>query len=67
MGKGHTIEEITSEMKMVAEGIKTTRAAYELSLRHGVEMPITKEMYAIIFQKAIPGLLSQTLCKEKNP
>jgi len=54
LGKGYSLEEITSNMKMVAEGIKTTRAAYELSLKYGVKMPITKEVYGILFQNRTP-------------
>ena len=54
LGKGHTLEEITSQMKMIAEGIKTTRAAYELSLQYDVKMPITREVYEVLFHKKNP-------------
>ena len=39
-----TIDEIVSEMRMVAEGVKTTAAVLELAARHEVEMPIAAEV-----------------------
>ncbi|MDO5708237.1 MAG: NAD(P)H-dependent glycerol-3-phosphate dehydrogenase [Andreesenia angusta] len=50
MGKGHTSKEATEEIGMVVEGIKTTKAAYEISKKYGVEMPITTELYKMIFE-----------------
>jgi glycerol-3-phosphate dehydrogenase (NAD(P)+) len=50
LGQGRTIEEILSEMTMVAEGVKTARAARDLSRRAGVEMPIMEEMYSILYE-----------------
>ena len=35
-------------MTAVAEGVKTASAVYELARRHGVEMPITEQVYAIV-------------------
>jgi glycerol-3-phosphate dehydrogenase (NAD(P)+) len=48
LAEGQTLEEITSSMRMVAEGIHTTYAAHDLAGRHRVEMPITEQMYAIL-------------------
>jgi glycerol-3-phosphate dehydrogenase (NAD(P)+) len=50
LGRGRSIEEILSEMTMVAEGVKTARAARDLSRRAGVEMPIVEEMHAILYE-----------------
>jgi len=41
-------------MKMVAEGIKTTKSAYELSRKVNVEMPITKEIYEVLYNRKDP-------------
>jgi glycerol-3-phosphate dehydrogenase (NAD(P)+) len=41
-------------MKMVAEGIKTTRSAYDLSRKLNVPMPITEQVYKILYQKKDP-------------
>jgi len=54
LGKNNALEDIISSMKMVAEGVKTTNAAYELSRKYGVEMPITREVYRILFEGMKP-------------
>ena len=51
LGQGKKLDEITDSMQMVAEGIKTAKAAYILSGHYGVDMPITAEVYAILFKK----------------
>lgn len=56
LGKGRKIEEILSSMKMVAEGVNTTRSAYRLAEKHGVEMPITTEVYNILFADKDPRI-----------
>jgi glycerol-3-phosphate dehydrogenase (NAD(P)+) len=48
LARGQTIDEITAEMKMVAEGIKTCRVVCELADHHGEEMPIAVEVDAVI-------------------
>ncbi len=50
MAKGRPLEEVLAGMKSVAEGITTTRAAYELAGRYSVEMPITQTIHAILFE-----------------
>ena len=54
LGKGEKIEDIIFSMKMVAEGIKTTKAAYNLSKKIGVEMPITEAVYEVLYKNASP-------------
>ncbi len=54
IGKGKTINEITSETKTVAEGISTSESAYCLGKKHRVEMPITEEIYKILFEAKKP-------------
>ncbi len=66
LGKGYPLGEITSAMKMVAEGIKTTRAAYELSHKCGVEMPITKEVYEVLFQGKKPQEAAMNLMRRQK-
>jgi glycerol-3-phosphate dehydrogenase (NAD(P)+) len=48
LAAGQTIEEITSEMNMVAEGVKTCRVVMELARDHDVEMPIAAEVDAVV-------------------
>jgi glycerol-3-phosphate dehydrogenase (NAD(P)+) len=54
VGKGRTLESVLSEMAMVAEGVRTTRSALHLSRRHEVEMPITEQVYAVLFEGKDP-------------
>jgi glycerol-3-phosphate dehydrogenase (NAD(P)+) len=50
LGQGRAIRDILGEMTMVAEGVRTARAARELARRTGVEMPIVEEVYAILYE-----------------
>jgi glycerol-3-phosphate dehydrogenase (NAD(P)+) len=50
LGKGRSLEEIAAGMNEVAEGINTTRAVKKLVDRLGVEMPITNEVHAVLYQ-----------------
>ena len=54
LGEGKGIKEITGKMKMVAEGVKTSRAAVMLSRKNGVEMPITEAVHNIIYDGKPP-------------
>ena len=54
IGEGLKLEEILSEMRMVAEGVKTAKSVYNLSRKVDVEMPICHEMYRILYEGASP-------------
>lgn len=54
IGKGRSLREIESNMAMVAEGIKTTRSAFQLCLKHQVEMPITQQVHQVLFENKRP-------------
>lgn len=54
IGKGKKLPDILSEMKMVAEGVKTAEAAYGLAKKHGVEMPITEQVYRVLYENKSP-------------
>lgn len=51
LGKGKSIEEVLSEMGMVVEGIRTTKAAYQLAAKYDVLMPITNALYEVLFEE----------------
>jgi glycerol-3-phosphate dehydrogenase (NAD(P)+) len=55
IGKGRTLQEVLDEMVMVAEGVKTTASAYELSQKEGIEMPITEQVYKTLFEGKPPA------------
>ena len=54
LGRGKTLEQILGETREVAEGVKTAKAAQALAERHGIEMPITTEMYRVLYEKESP-------------
>jgi glycerol-3-phosphate dehydrogenase (NAD(P)+) len=55
LGKGESLEQVLAEMTAVAEGVQTTRSAYELARRYRVEMPITEQMYGILYEGRAPA------------
>ncbi len=50
IGKGYSAEDAIKEVKMVVEGFYTTKSAYLLAKRAGVEMPIVEEAHKILFE-----------------
>lgn len=54
LAHGRSLGEILAAMKMVAEGVKTTEAAMALGARHGVELPITEQMAAVLEGRKTP-------------
>jgi glycerol-3-phosphate dehydrogenase (NAD(P)+) len=54
LGRGRVLSEIVSEMREVAEGVRTAQAAHELSQSLGVEMPITKGVFQMLYQGKSP-------------
>ncbi len=54
IGEGMKLKEILSEMRMVAEGVKTAKSVYNLSRKLDVEMPICHEMYHILYDDDSP-------------
>lgn len=64
LGKGKTIQQIISHMDMVAEGVETVKAIHKLSQRRKIPMPITTEIYNIIYNnkpalEAVQDLMSR--------
>jgi glycerol-3-phosphate dehydrogenase (NAD(P)+) len=69
LGKGQTLEEILRDAKFVAEGIKTSKSAVQMSQKHGIEMPIASEMYRVLYEGESPRggiqrLMTRTLKAE---
>lgn len=50
LGKGKQLEEILEELGQVAEGVITTKSSRELAMREGIEMPISEEIYQMLYQ-----------------
>jgi glycerol-3-phosphate dehydrogenase (NAD(P)+) len=71
LGKGRTLAEITAGLSEVAEGINTARAVKKIADRAGLEMPITNEVNAVLYdgkpaRDAVAELMSRPL-REENP
>ncbi|HEV8429379.1 MAG TPA: NAD(P)H-dependent glycerol-3-phosphate dehydrogenase [Pyrinomonadaceae bacterium] len=69
LGKGRTLAEITAELNQVAEGINTARAVKKLADRAGLELPITNEVNAVLYEgkparDAVAELMSRPLREE---
>jgi glycerol-3-phosphate dehydrogenase (NAD(P)+) len=69
LGQGKKLAEILAEMKMVAEGVKTTRSVYNLAQQRGIEMPICDQIYKILYEdqppeKAVAELMQRELKHE---
>jgi glycerol-3-phosphate dehydrogenase (NAD(P)+) len=69
LGHGKTLSQILSEMKMVAEGVKTAKAAYDMAKKLGVDCPILDQTYAMLYenkpaQDALRDVMSRELKSE---
>lgn len=50
LGRGRRLADIIGEMREVAEGVKSTKSIYELGQRLGIEMPITANIHALLYE-----------------
>lgn len=69
IGQGKTVAEAEREVNMVVEGIKTAKAVYYLSKKYGVEMPISNEVYRVVFEnydvkECVSNLMGRSLKSE---
>lgn len=69
LGKGKKLGQVLAGLGHVAEGVKTSKSAYDLSVKLGVDMPITKEVYSVLYEdksvdKAVVDLMSRDLVQE---
>jgi glycerol-3-phosphate dehydrogenase (NAD(P)+) len=69
IGRGRRLEEVLQGMRMVAEGVPTARAAVALATKHGVEMPIARQVCEVLFasrppRAAVADLLARPLKEE---
>jgi glycerol-3-phosphate dehydrogenase (NAD(P)+) len=55
LGQGESLEAILGEMTAVAEGVKTAGAVHALARKHGVEMPIAEQVYAMLEEGRSPA------------
>jgi glycerol-3-phosphate dehydrogenase (NAD(P)+) len=55
LGEGHRLEEVVADMRMVAEGVKTTAAVLALAGRHGIDMPIAAMVGRVLYEGCSPA------------
>ena len=68
IGKGRTLDQVLAEMVMVAEGVRTCKSALALSRKHGVEMPISTEVYNVLFEQKNPKeAMKDLMAREVKP
>ncbi|MCZ7609227.1 MAG: NAD(P)H-dependent glycerol-3-phosphate dehydrogenase [Ignavibacterium sp.] len=71
IGKGKTLKEVLKSMDMVAEGVETSRSASKLADKHKIEVPITTEVFKILFEdkdpvKATTDLMTRDMKTERH-
>lgn len=70
LGRGSSLEAVLSNLNHVAEGVPTAESAYRLAAQLGVELPITSEVYRVLFQQkpvadAVRDVLARPLRSER--
>jgi glycerol-3-phosphate dehydrogenase (NAD(P)+) len=66
IGKGKSLARIRKHMQMVAEGVPTAKSAYMLSRKLSVEMPITEQVYSVLYKNKSPLLAGKELMSRKK-
>jgi glycerol-3-phosphate dehydrogenase (NAD(P)+) len=68
LGQGRKLDEIVAEMKMVAEGVKSTEAVLALAQRHELELPIAEQVGAVLYQGRAPAdIVPALMLREAKP
>jgi glycerol-3-phosphate dehydrogenase (NAD(P)+) len=72
LGRGKSLEQIIEEMNEVAEGVKTSKVVMELAKDYKVDMPISQEIYKVLYEgntvnEAFKGLIRYEIGSEKEP
>ena len=68
LGRGQSLDAIKGSMQMVAEGIPTTKSAFDCARRLGIETPIIEQAYAILYEQRKPQVaLQELLSRDQKP
>jgi glycerol-3-phosphate dehydrogenase (NAD(P)+) len=65
IGQGKQLQEVVSQMKMIAEGITTTLSGFQLAQRENIEMPIHEQAYLVLYKNKNPRKALQDLMARK--
>ncbi|HEY2734550.1 MAG TPA: NAD(P)H-dependent glycerol-3-phosphate dehydrogenase [Polyangiales bacterium] len=71
LARGRQLADVLADMRMVAEGVRTAKSAHALAVREGVDMPITREVYAALYEgkpplEAVESLLARAPRPERD-
>lgn len=67
IGQGMKTDEAIKEIGMVVEGIKTTKSAFELSKQYNIEMPITEEIYDVLYHNSnVKDSISNLMVRDRK-
>lgn len=67
IGEGHSMEEASSIVGMVVEGIKTSKSAYNLAKKLDVEMPIVNAIYGVLYKgKDVKNSVINLMLRDKT-
>ncbi|MDR0139814.1 NAD(P)H-dependent glycerol-3-phosphate dehydrogenase [Metabacillus idriensis] len=67
LGKGQKLEDVLENMGMVVEGVRTTKAAYQLAQKYDVKMPITEALYDVLFNdKEVKDAVDSLMARVKT-
>jgi len=68
IGQGQTLDEAVENIGMVVEGVRTTKSAYELAKKNDVVMPITDEIYSVLYEGAdVKNSVYNLMLRDKKP
>jgi len=68
LGQGKSLQDILNAMNMVAEGVSSTRSVYQLALKLNVEMPITTQVYQVLYERKAPqAAIIELMTRELKP
>ncbi|MED0687340.1 NAD(P)H-dependent glycerol-3-phosphate dehydrogenase [Anoxybacillus ayderensis] len=67
LGKGYALDDVLANMGMVVEGVRTTKAAYQLAKKMNVDMPITNALYDVLFNgKDVKSAVDSLMARGKT-
>ena len=67
IGQGIKVDEAIRQIGMVVEGIRTTKSAYNLAQKYNIEMPITSEIYGVLYEgKDVKNSVLNLMIRDKK-
>ncbi len=66
LGRGESITDILASMTAVAEGVSTARSIHDLAQQRGIDMPITREVFAVLFESKSPAAATESLMQRPS-